>query len=349
MDDIGILEELGLEEVSRKTHIETKYLEHMVNREFNKLNRINTLGFVKILRREYNLDLQEWVDEFEAYLEKNTKETVQADPVLQQDMQPVKSRGWIYLLLLLLVLLGVAFWYFNGMQYVNQLKESLNEKNTSTFTQAPIINEAKEKLDALEEDTTPPVETVEIISTKSNTEENESNIQESVESISPSGDADKKSNSLIVLDSKEQELIDSTMDENITLEEVADVEIVNIKSVKDEEEQDSSQETQEEMKQEEKRKALKEITIKPNKKIWIGAINLKTKKRKTRLSNDDIKLDVQDPHILIVGHGSFIFDLGGGENQKPDSKQKSYYHIENGKVKYISKEEFIKINGGKSW
>lgn len=349
MDDIGILEELGLEEVSRKTHIETKYLEHMVNREFSKLNRINTLGFVKILRREYNLDLQEWVDEFEAYLEKNTKETAHADPVLQQDMQPVKSRGWIYFLLLLLVLLGVAFWYFNGMQYVNQLKESLSEKNTSTFTQAPIINETKEKLDALNEDTTLPVETVEIISTKSNSEENKSNIQELTESAKTGGDVDKESSSLIILDSKEQELIDSTMDKNITLEEVADVEIVNIESVTDEEVQDSNNESQKEVMQEEEKRIPEKITIKPHKKIWIGVINLKTKKRKTRLSSNDIGLDIQDPHLLIVGHGNFVFDLGHGETQNPNSKQKSYYHIENGKVQHISKEEFMKINGGKGW
>ena len=47
--DIRVLEKIGLHEVCKKTHIEVKQLEYMINADYGKLNKINTLGFVKIL------------------------------------------------------------------------------------------------------------------------------------------------------------------------------------------------------------------------------------------------------------------------------------------------------------
>ncbi|MDR2789614.1 MAG: hypothetical protein LBB59_01330 [Campylobacteraceae bacterium] len=73
MDSIKALEKIGLREVSRKTYIELSYLKLMADRDFAKLHRIKTLGFVKIIKREYGIDMSDWVAEFEAYLHENEK------------------------------------------------------------------------------------------------------------------------------------------------------------------------------------------------------------------------------------------------------------------------------------
>ncbi|MDR0408006.1 MAG: hypothetical protein LBH45_03715 [Campylobacteraceae bacterium] len=65
------LEEIGLREVSRKTYIELNYLKLMANREFSKLQRIKTLGFVKIIQREYGIKMDDWVKEFDEYFQEN--------------------------------------------------------------------------------------------------------------------------------------------------------------------------------------------------------------------------------------------------------------------------------------
>jgi hypothetical protein len=75
MDSIKALEKIGLREVSRKTYIELSYLKLMADRDFAKLHRIKTLGFVKIIKREYGIDMSDWVAEFEAYLQENEKKT----------------------------------------------------------------------------------------------------------------------------------------------------------------------------------------------------------------------------------------------------------------------------------
>lgn len=71
MDNIKLLEEIGLKKVSDETHIEQKYIRYMVDCDFDRLNRINTLGFVKILSREYNINLDDWVTAFEEYWQEN--------------------------------------------------------------------------------------------------------------------------------------------------------------------------------------------------------------------------------------------------------------------------------------
>ncbi|MDR1976151.1 MAG: hypothetical protein LBQ18_04100 [Campylobacteraceae bacterium] len=73
MDSIKALEKIGLREVSRKTYIELSYLKLMADRDFGKLHRIKTLGFVKIIKREYGLDMSDWVEEFEAYLQEKSQ------------------------------------------------------------------------------------------------------------------------------------------------------------------------------------------------------------------------------------------------------------------------------------
>ncbi|MDR1614130.1 MAG: hypothetical protein LBS26_01020 [Campylobacteraceae bacterium] len=75
MDSIKALEKIGLREVSRRTYIELSYLKLMADRDFAKLHRIKTLGFVKIIKREYGIDMSDWVAEFEAYLQESEKKT----------------------------------------------------------------------------------------------------------------------------------------------------------------------------------------------------------------------------------------------------------------------------------
>jgi hypothetical protein len=53
--------------VASKAHIMQSTLESIVNKRFDKLNPVKAKGFIKILEREFDLDLSEWVREFDAY------------------------------------------------------------------------------------------------------------------------------------------------------------------------------------------------------------------------------------------------------------------------------------------
>lgn len=126
MDDIKVLDELGLQEISRKTHIEVKFLQYMLDKDYDKLFRVNTLGYVKILKREYGLDLSEWVQEYESYLKEHGKliSNVKQNASFTQDTTREKSsKGkWIFILLILALAAG-ALYVFGFNKYINKQQE----------------------------------------------------------------------------------------------------------------------------------------------------------------------------------------------------------------------------------
>ena len=109
MDSIKALEKIGLREVSRKTYIELSYLKLMLDKDFSKLHRIKTLGFVKIIKREYNIDMSDWVAEFEAYLEKRVEnsEIKKEDSLISQKWY-TDSQKRLYFIAAILVLIIIT-------------------------------------------------------------------------------------------------------------------------------------------------------------------------------------------------------------------------------------------------
>lgn len=159
MDDIKTLEEIGLYKVSQETHIEQKYLEYMINGEFEKLNRINTLGFVKILSREYKLDLSEWIEEFEAYWSENraTEETEELFIVVQDESKSFKKVLLFFLLVIAIAL--SAFGYYLYKQENKQVVQSYTP--TLTYDTKEIIEETQEEIKRFEANNSKQIELIE--------------------------------------------------------------------------------------------------------------------------------------------------------------------------------------------
>lgn len=150
MNDISMLEELGLQEVSRKTHIEVKHLQWMVEKKFDKLNRINTLGFVKILSREYPLDLSEWVEEIEAYWAEHQQESTTVERMYIANSLQESKRRWPWVLILLLIGAAGAGWYFDAQKYLDLSMGEESEQNVShLYTTTPVIEEARVNLETM--------------------------------------------------------------------------------------------------------------------------------------------------------------------------------------------------------
>jgi cytoskeletal protein RodZ len=68
MDDLKRLKELDPDEVLQRTYIAPKVLRALVEGEFGRLgSRMRALGFVRILEREYGLDLSELKERIDVY------------------------------------------------------------------------------------------------------------------------------------------------------------------------------------------------------------------------------------------------------------------------------------------
>lgn len=317
MDDINILEELGLQEVSRKTHIETKFLEYMVTKQFSKLNRINTLGFVKILKREYNLDLSSWVEEFESFKSEHDQDVNSSNhsPVFAQEDKEKPSKRWI-VWLILLALIGAAFWKFDGMGYVNTLKEKYIDNNITKVDETPTKSIKAE-------------DTTQDITSNIQANEDTQDTQE-VESVEQEESNNDNQNVFVAENVKNDEEI---LEENISKND----ENISENSVQNVDEQEADKEE------------FESALLKPKRRIWVGIVDLQKRKKSQFATKNSIDINLTKPQIIVTGHGDFILRDENGEEKSYSSKNKKYYYVDGGTITQIDKKEFISYNGGKSW
>lgn len=152
-NDIKVLEKIGLHEVCRKTHIEVKQLEYMINCQYDKLNRINTQGFVKILSREYHLDLTEWLEGFNQYWNEQKSEEDSNKEKIFVHVPTERSYKKVVWFLIVTAFFGSAFVLFTFfkddlnvdiLSFLDKAKSPSSQ--TSAYQSAPIVQEAATSL-----------------------------------------------------------------------------------------------------------------------------------------------------------------------------------------------------------
>ncbi len=146
MDEIKVLEEIGLKEVSDRTHIEIKHLKYMINMEFDKLNRVNTLGFVKIIKREFDVDFTEWLQEAERYWEANKTEDEDSNIFIVQE--PKKFPKILTFIITISVLVAILY---GAYMFLDKKLDFFEKEKSSdinyTYEETPVVKEAKENID----------------------------------------------------------------------------------------------------------------------------------------------------------------------------------------------------------
>lgn len=149
--DIRVLEKIGLHEVCKKTHIEVQQLQYMINGEYEKLNKINTLGFVKILSREYKIDFTDWLEGFHDYwAEHKSEEELGKDKIFvraKSDKAPKKMAILFLLLFLLAGIFGILSIFKIEVDVVEMFDKVKTQtiSNNSTivaFQNPPVVAEA---------------------------------------------------------------------------------------------------------------------------------------------------------------------------------------------------------------
>jgi cell division protein FtsL len=138
MDSIKALEKIGLREVSRKTYIELSYLQLMADRDFAKLHRIKTLGFVKIIKRECGIDMSDWVAEFEAYLQEQAdgSKVKKDDPlIVEKWYADNQKRFYVVIIALVLIVIITIF-------YLLLKTRTVYIEDTSSYTNIVVTDES---------------------------------------------------------------------------------------------------------------------------------------------------------------------------------------------------------------
>ena len=104
-----ILEENSVKAISQKTKISEDNLENLLAKKFENLKKVKTLGFISIIEREYNADLNALREEAQEYYgASNEDQSITLGlPVVEE--KKGKSK---FFMLVVFALLGYATWYF---------------------------------------------------------------------------------------------------------------------------------------------------------------------------------------------------------------------------------------------
>lgn len=136
------LKEIGAQKIYEETHIPIQHVQAIIHESFDGFSRVQFLGFVSILEREYNQDLSDLrlrgLEEFEPF-----KDTLGSDSVFIS-VKKKKGLSFVYILLALLIVGGAAYMKLNSSSDSEQTPQEqalpvvsveINESNESTIVQ----------------------------------------------------------------------------------------------------------------------------------------------------------------------------------------------------------------------
>jgi len=270
-ESIKRLQEIGAQKIHEQTHISLRYVEAILYESFEGMQKVQLMGFISILEREYGVDLSELKENANAFFQQQKEQLATAvEPEYKKELLTSKEpfsldrKYIIYSIVAFFVLLiGVVL-----INSSTPLKE------------------------------TPSVQTISL-------ENNETN--QTTQTL-------KDQNTTVENSSTQEENL-TTMPEETSFAEEATVE---------------------------------SLRIIPKKKVWVGWIDLETKKKKQTVTSKPIELDPKRRYLLTFGHGYIDIEVGDRLEEFKKSKAIKFLY-EDGQLKEISKSEFKALNQGKLW
>ena len=311
MNELENLKEIGIKEISRKTHIEPTFLQYIFDKNFEKLSRLNIRGYAKILQREYGVDLSELLAEYDAFMQENTPDDSHKTKVSPKiasytpdDITNQRQGGGsgFFFWIIILAIIGGGAYYFDAYKYVQNFIASLNEDNTSvSYSQSSIVNEVKKN----------------IIDTNVTISQNTPKIDANASSVKISAPAEQ--NVTVSPASVDQNALKPSMaaqpapkvEQNVT-------------------------------------KPLNEAVITPKQRVWIGIINLENGQKTSSDTSKSVNINLDQRQLVVCGNGNIELKIGD-KVTKYNPSRPARFLVENGDMKFLTYDEFVEMNKGKSW
>lgn len=134
------LQVLGAEKIHEKTHISRDKIELVLTKSYGEINKIQFMGFISILEREYGLDLNDIKEEFLRYQDENKSVLAQKKPsAVLQPASNAKQKWVVAGLGLIAAVISVG--YFAQSKMANVPNEEIMQLSTAAVE---VIDEAIE-------------------------------------------------------------------------------------------------------------------------------------------------------------------------------------------------------------
>lgn len=326
------LEDLDFKEVAERTRIEPEFFEALLAKDFKELSKFNVKGFFKILKREYDLDLDAFFAEYEAFLgkgevkkeEKKESPKPQTPPPRNAESKIVtnveqygkeSSTWWLWALI---VLVAGAIVYL--VWAYDLFKAFVKEADTNVSV-------------SMQQD---------IQSAQNGVSENNGSFELNAE-FSTDEEAKAEDNAT----NSAENLAAASKNEPASVADKGANENTNEKPA---EQKPTSQATQ-------GLNALlnatpsnkKEAVFETSGKVWVGFIDLATRANSSVVTDENFSVDLSKDQLLLIGGTALTLVNENGETQSFPSGSSKRFLVKDGKITAISDKEFRSYNGGKDW
>ena len=112
-EELDLLREIGAQKIYEDTHISLKHAQSVIHESFEGLTKVQFLGFISILEREYNQDLSMLKEKGLAYFKDEPVKDVSTTSVFIEPAR-AKSPTPIYIMIALFVFVLVAYFTIGG-------------------------------------------------------------------------------------------------------------------------------------------------------------------------------------------------------------------------------------------
>jgi cytoskeletal protein RodZ len=258
-----LIDSYGLSHISEKTRISTDNLLNLLNEDFDALSKANALGFLKIIEREFEVDLSEPKARIKEFMKDDTY--VPKELLLTETQYGVgkKFTSGIVIFIVLLAGLGYTVYLLN-----NQNGTNIQEQPSQTSVQEIEAIEPQPVYEAIFQD----------VNETNQTQETKTVDQEPMQPKQPQVAAATQE-----IQTAQKEVNAEVNDANQTQEQ-------------------SNEQTVETAKTVEVFDAIQSVVIEPRQKLWLGYINLSTGERVQKNKIEPIVID-QNNTIIVTGHG----------------------------------------------
>ncbi|WP_200762732.1 hypothetical protein [Nitrosophilus alvini] len=126
-NDLEKLKKIGIEEIHKRTYIAHRHIESLLEGDFSKFDKVQALGFVKIIEREFDVDLNELRNDIKSRFSEGADE-VKSRKVLEkkEKLSANKKPTFPFIAAVLIVLLAASVFLF----YQNDVSDSVESKKT---------------------------------------------------------------------------------------------------------------------------------------------------------------------------------------------------------------------------
>ena len=142
------LQAIGAQKIYEKTHIPAQHVQALLHESFDSFSKVQFMGFISILQREYQVDLTE--------LRHKGLESFQTQKQMPEDegifIAPKRKKNstLVYITLVLLIFLGVAYFKMNSKNEASMLPEVDNALIMDAQKNIQLIDENESNLSNVE-------------------------------------------------------------------------------------------------------------------------------------------------------------------------------------------------------